>query len=351
MNPVLRGKSAVTGTRYRLSLLLVAGLLGCDQRGSSPDPDRRTGPPTDTATTQSQRIVAAQFGDLLLYLPLYIAKHEGVFARNGLDVTIVSTGGDEKTYAAVLAGDAQFGIADPTFVALAAARGQSGKVIGLLIDGVPNFGVSVKPNAQLIRSPSDLAGKTVASVPAPSTSYALMSDMYRRAGLRPSIHQVAFPGLVPALRADAADYAVLIEPWVSQVVAEGGTVGFSMMDQYPHFALTGVTTSVQTLGANPEVVQRFLNALTEGVRIFYQDEEAAFRAARKQFPQEPEAILRAAVARHRQARIHPDCLVMTEAAWAPAIRLRQDTGDLEGAAAPLSTYVDTVAARRACARR
>lgn len=340
-------RSAVSVVRAILAVLLVAGILSCDRRDESSD--RRAGPAPDTVPPQ--KVVAAQFGDLLLYLPLYIAKHEGLFTRHGLDVTIISTGGDEKTYAAVLAGDAQFGIADPTFVALAEARGQSGKVIGLLIDGVPNFGVSVKPNAQLIRSPSDLAGKTIASVPAPSTSYALLSDMYRRAGLRPSIHQVAFPGLVPALRANAADYALLIEPWVSQAVAEGGTVGFSLMDQYPHFALTGVTTSDQTLRINPQVVQRFLAALTEGIQVFYQNEEAAFRAARKQFPQEPEAILRAAVARHRQARIYPNCLVMTEAAWGPAIRLRQNTGDLEGAAAPLTTYVDTVAARRACAPR
>jgi NitT/TauT family transport system substrate-binding protein len=113
----------------------------------------------------SRKITIAQFGDLLLYMPLYVADDEGLFSKRGLDVEIISTGGDDKTYAAVLSGGAQFGVADPTFVAIAHERGQSGKVIALLIDGVPNYGVATSSQSERIKSASDLSGKTLPRFP------------------------------------------------------------------------------------------------------------------------------------------------------------------------------------------
>src|SRR5688572_15824290 len=59
-----------------------------------------------------EKVTVAQFGDFFLYLPLYVAKDKGFFAQQGLDVGIVNTGGDDKTFAAVMSGDAQFGVAD-----------------------------------------------------------------------------------------------------------------------------------------------------------------------------------------------------------------------------------------------
>lgn len=310
--------------------------------------------PQNTATASSQPsatlrpVTVAQFGDLLLYLPLYIAKEEGLFAREGLDVRIVSTGGDDKTFAAVLSGDAAFGIADPTFVAIAAERQQRGKVIAQLIDGMPNYGVAAKTSAATITKAADLSGKTVATVPAPSTSYALMEQMYKSAGLKPQIRQIAFPGLVPAIETGQADYALLIEPWVTQVEQKGGKVAFSLMDYYPHFALTGVTTSDAQLQKDPEIATKFTKALTEAVRVFYDDPAAALRAAKTRFPQETDEVLRRAVERARTSKIYPRCLAVTEAAWTPAIQLRRQLGDLQRDPAPMADYVENKFAQTAC---
>lgn len=301
----------------------------------------------DSVDHDLEEVTIAQFGDLLLYAPLYLAQSEGIFREHGLNVTIVSTGGDDKTYAAVASGTAQFGIADPTFVAIAGERGQEGKVIGLLINGNPNYGVSLSPETPLIDTPADLAGRTVATAPAPSTSYALVEKMYESAGLSPSIHQVAPPGLVPALRAGSADYALLIEPWVSQVLSEGGRIGFSLNDYYPEFALTGITASDETLAEMPEIAEALLSALTVAIEVFYADEETALRAARLRFPDESVEILRSALGRLRQGRIYPECLVMREPAWEAAIGLRIAIGDLTG---PLQSgqYVDNSFAKHSC---
>ncbi|MDB9509157.1 ABC transporter substrate-binding protein [Microcystis aeruginosa CS-338/01] len=82
----------------------------------------------DQNTGGIQKITIAQFGDVFIYAPLYIAIDAGFFQKQGLDVSLISTGGDEKTWAAVISGNASFGVADPTFVAVSESRGQPGRV-------------------------------------------------------------------------------------------------------------------------------------------------------------------------------------------------------------------------------
>ena len=298
-------------------------------------------------STAPRRVTVAQFGDLLLYMPLYIAKDADLFSKRNLEIEIVSTGGDDKTYAAVLSGSAQFGVADPTFVAIAHERGQPGSVVALLIDGVPNYGVSISPEAGPIESAADLAGKTVATVPAPSTSYALARKLYESAGLEPLIYQVAPSGLVPSLRTGQADYALLIEPWVSTVVREGGTIGFSLMDYYPHFALTGVTTSRELLSESPELAVQVLEALIEATRIFYDDPAITLRIARQRFSGERPEDLESGLARMREDQIYPRELQMTQEAWGIAVNLRHDLGDLERSPESMDVYVDLTAVSQA----
>src|SRR5690554_5051212 len=70
-----------------------------------------------------KNVTIAQTNDFFLYAPVYIAIDAGIFKSHGLNVNLVSTGGDEKTWAAVISGDASFGVADPTFVAISSERG------------------------------------------------------------------------------------------------------------------------------------------------------------------------------------------------------------------------------------
>lgn len=294
-----------------------------------------------TATNAAIRSVkVAQFGDLLLYLPLYIAKEEGIFRRHGLDVSIISTGGDDKTFAAVLSGDAHFGVADPTFVAVAAQRGQAGKVCGLLVNGVPNYAVSTKPGLEKWTNLSTLQGKTIASVPAPSTSYALVKQLFESANIPPKIKQVSPQGLLASVSAGDADAALLIEPWVSTSLRKGGSLVLSLPDFHGEFALTGITTTKGTLDKSPDLARNFLAALEEAVIIFYSDDVATLRTARAVFPNEDPRDLLDGIRRHRQGKIHPFDLRVAEASWTAAIKLRQSLGDLQSSAGSFRECVD-----------
>src|SRR5580658_6917028 len=87
------------------------------------------------SSEKAQKITIAQYGHIFLYLPIYVALDKGFFKEQGLDVKLVSTGGDEKTFTAISTGNAQFGIADPIFAAIARQRGQGGKVVAGIVRG------------------------------------------------------------------------------------------------------------------------------------------------------------------------------------------------------------------------
>src|ERR1700722_10652983 len=123
------------------------------------------------AAKKLQPITIAQFGHVFLYMPLYVAVDRGFFKEQGLDVKIVSTGGDEKTFTAVSSGNAQFGVSDPVFAAIARERGQGGKVVAGVVGGTPFWIVTYKANIKPIVDPSQLAGLKIAAYTAPSTCY------------------------------------------------------------------------------------------------------------------------------------------------------------------------------------
>lgn len=203
-------------------------------------------------------------------------------------------------------------------------------MVGLLINGMPNYGVSARANADPIQNLNELAGKRFASVPAPSTAYAALEQLYRRAGLAPDIVQTSPAGLIAAAGQSDVYGAVLIEPWVSQVESEGGTVVLSMPDFYDDFALTGITASSRVQTENPQLIERFRNAIRNGVQTFYEDPDTTLQVAIARFPQESEEALRRGIERMREDEIYPRDLRVTQEAWEAAINLRIGSGDYGG---------------------
>ena len=200
-----------------------------------------------TNKSELETIKVAQFGDVFIYIPLYLANTKGFFKEEGLKVDLINTGGDDKTYAAVIGGSALFGIADPTFVAIAKEQGIDGCVIGSIVNSVPFWALTKNPNVPQITNAAMLAPYSVATFSAPSTAYTVQTEMFKEANLPTNIRQGAFGTLLPMLDTGNADIALELEPNVSIAVANGAKVVYSFADKYPDFTFTGITAyTVQT---------------------------------------------------------------------------------------------------------
>jgi len=286
-----------------------------------------------------EKVVIAQAGDFFLYAPLYVAIDGGYFTDEGLDVSLVTTGGDEKTWAAVISGNASFGVADPTFIAISDARGQPGRVVGGIVNGVPFWGVTLRKDIKPFKTKDDINAYTVGTFPAPSTAYTLQRKMFLDAGKEPRIREGAFGTLIAMLKAGQVDIALELEPNVSQVVGGGGTVVYSLSEVYGDFAITGLTATPDYLIKHPELAQKVANGLQEALNSIHSDRERALAILAKRFPEIDRNVAKAALDRVISDNIIPRSLQITEDAWSKAIRLRTEVGDLKDPK-PFSSYVE-----------
>ncbi len=270
----------------------------------------------------------AQFGEVFLYMPLYLADEGGFFEGEGLKINISNTGGDDKTFAAVLGGSADFGVADPTFVAIANEKGQEGRVIASIVNGVPFWGVTNNPDIAEITDIKMLNGYSVATFPSPSTAYTLQYDMFEDAGLEPNIRQASFGALLPLLEAGEVDIALELEPNVSQAVKNGSRIVYSMADMYGDFAMTGVTVSDKTIEERPKMVQKFVRALQKAEFYAHQNPEKVIEFANKKFPDLDDEIVTNAVNRMINSKTFPDNVLISDEAWIKAISLREEVGEV-----------------------
>ena len=80
-----------------LTALVTLSLTGCGQK------EKVTG----------EKVVLNEVAHSIFYAPMYVAIEEGYFAEEGIDLTLVTGFGADKTMTAVLSGEADIGFMGP----------------------------------------------------------------------------------------------------------------------------------------------------------------------------------------------------------------------------------------------
>jgi NitT/TauT family transport system substrate-binding protein len=284
------------------------------------------------SSSQPEKITIAQYGHVFLYMPIYVAVDKGFFKEQGLDVKLVSTGGDEKTFTAIATGNAQFGVSDPVFVAIARQRGQGGKVVAGIVRRIPLLVVTFNNKIKTIRQPSDFSGYRIAALPAPSTTYAVITKILQNNGhpVNAKIIQGAFGTLSAMLKANQADMSMEIEPNASTLVQQGARIIYSTAAYFGDTAFTGMTVSDAYYSQHPQEIQAAVNAVTKAMKYIHQDFGGALTIAKQEFPEVPESVLKVALKRLIDDGTTPESPVLSQKAWDNAVALRKDIGDLQG---------------------
>jgi NitT/TauT family transport system substrate-binding protein len=309
----------------RTLLIAVFALAACGPNSTSTQPPR---PVTE--------VTIAQYGDLLIYLPLYIAQDQRFFEAEGLRVRFINGGGDDRTYAALAAGTAQFGVSDPTFTAIARERGQRAVVVSTVVAGATYWGVTWNPDIHPTNDVSGLRNLRIATYEAPSTNYALMAKSlqeHRQEVGTASIVEGSYGSLLAMVQAGRADVAMELEPQVSTAVAQGAHVVFSYPEMYGPFLLTGLYVLEDYRDQNRETVQAAVNALERAMRYAHANPEGAIAIAQRKFPDVDAAVLRTAVLRMVNDATLPEHVTMDPQGWANAVNVRVQLGDLRDPAA------------------
>lgn len=291
------------------------------------------------------KVTIAQTGDFFLYAPIYLALDAGFFEQDGLDVSIVSTGGDEKSWAAVISGSASFAVSDPTFIAVSDEKGIPGKVVASIVNGVPFWGISYDSTIE-VTNPSDLSGHIVGTFPSPSTAYTLQKKMFVDAGLEPEIREGAFGTIIAMLKSNEVDIGLELEPNVSQAIRNGAHLVYSMASLYGDFAITGLTTTPEIIQDQSDLVSRVVCSIQRAMVFTRTHEDSALVLLTRRFPEIGPTVARDAFKRVVSEGIIPATPILSDIAWSNAIKVREEAGDIEHAK-PSSAYVDNTYAEKA----
>ena len=242
-----------------------------------------------------QAITVAEPVHLIGYLPLYLAIHEGYFADEGLDVSVVqATGGAHVT--AVVSGDAfaAIGGVDSYHFANAAGTADPIRAICNCVNRANVYLFARKGLAPASASDADMAdflrGKTIIAGRYGGSPNVLTRYLVKTVGLNPdtdvTLLENADASTVTAmLKYGQGDIGNGGEPQISEGVTEGifeePFVSFPDLGDYA-YSVIGVKQS--TITSQPETCAAFVRALVKALHTVQNDRAAAERVLSLEFP-------------------------------------------------------------------
>ncbi len=289
-------------------------------------------PSVAQTASSKERVVIAQYGKekFLLYLPLYVAMEEGLFSKRGLEIDLRFAGNDDQIFATVISGSAQFGVGDPVFAAISREKGGPGKIVAMMVTRLGLSGYTNKATVPDIVNAQDAKGLRIGSLPAPSTMYTLLTEFVRNNELEGTkIMQAAIGAQLAALEAGTVDVAVDLEPTVSIAESKGYRVNFPFDRFTETQAITGISTLESTIQKRPDLVQKIVSGLQDGLNLMHSDSEAPLRVAKKLFPNLSDDVIKKAVRRMLDQAIYPRSVKVDNAYWQRTLKTRLESGELK----------------------
>lgn len=256
--------------------VLVAGCSG----GDEPDPDSAGGS-LDRVT------YLTGFGTGGHDAFAWVAREKGFFAEAGLDVT-VQLGAPATNNQALASGRAQFTYSDVTQLMIQAGTGAFTDL--RVISGVhqDNLVAIFAPEGSGITTGADLTGKRVGAATG-SITQTLLPAYGRLAGFDAASLKVVnsqpqqLVGLLAGNQVDVLSTFVITRGTVETVTGRKMVV-LPFRDKLPDLLGTGLTTTAELAGEDPELVRRFREAAVEGLAYTIDHPEEAAEIMKKHNP-------------------------------------------------------------------
>ena len=208
----------------------------------------------------------------IFYAPQYVAIEEGYFKDEGLDLTLVTGFGADKTMTAVISGEADIGFMGAEASVYAYQEGATDPVVNFaqLTQRAGNFLVAREKMPDF--KWEDLKDKKVLGGRKGGMPEMVFEYILRKNGLDPqkdlTIDQsIDFGSTAAAFTGDtSADFTVEFEPSATALEKEGaGYVVASLGVDSGYVPYTSYSAKTSYMEKNPEIIQKFTNALQKGM--------------------------------------------------------------------------------------
>lgn len=213
---------------------------------------------------------------------LYIAQDEGLFARQGLHVTITTIASTKAVIASQLNGQVDIGAGSYVGYVAAQAAGARFRILAEASTLRPHTRVLVTTAGSRITTLAGLAGKKIAVNGTGSIGTLLISALLAENGIAPAkvrfvTDKQGFPDMARQLRRGQWDAAFLAEPYASKAEEDYGQVELADLDQGAtlNFPICGFVATQVWARQHPQAAAAFVRAIEEGQALAEDNPSAA----------------------------------------------------------------------------
>ncbi len=208
----------------------------------------------------------------IFYAPQYVAIEEGYFKDEGLDLTLVTGFGADKTMTAVISGEADIGFMGAEASVYAYQEGATDPVVNFaqLTQRAGNFLVAREEMSDF--KWEDLKGKKILGGRKGGMPEMVFEYILKNNGIDPDSdleidQSIDFGSTAAAFTGDmSAAFTVEFEPSATVLEKEGaGYVVASLGVDSGYVPYTSYSAKTSFLNENPELIQSFTNALQKGM--------------------------------------------------------------------------------------
>ena len=273
----------------------------------------------------------------IFYAPQYVAIEEGYFAEEGLDLTLVTGFGADKTMTAVISGEADIGFMGAEASIYAYQEGATDPVVNFaqLTQRAGNFLVAREEMPDFswddLRDTRVLGGRK-GGMPEMVFEYILKNHNIDPASDLEIDQSIDFGSTAAAFTGDmSADFTVEFEPSATALEKEGkGYVVASLGVDSGYVPYTSYSAKTSFLNENPQITQSFTNALQKGMDYVqsHSPEEIA-QVISPQFPETDMDTLTTIVKRYYEQDTWKENLVFEKDSFELLQDILESAGELE----------------------
>ena len=272
----------------------------------------------------------------IFYAPQYVAIEEGYFKEEGLDLTLVTGFGADKTMTAVISGEADIGFMGAEASIYAYQEGATDPVMNFaqLTQRAGNFLVAREEMPDFTWN--DLKGKKVLGGRKGGMPEMVFEYILKNNGLDPETdltidQSIDFGSTAAAFTGDtSADFTVEFEPSATLLEQEGtGYVVASLGTDSGYVPYTSYSAKASFLEDHPKTIQKFTNALQKGMDYVHAHTPAEIaQVIKPQFDDTDMETLTAIVKRYQEQDTWKDSLIFEKDSFLLLSDILESAGEL-----------------------
>lgn len=267
-----------------LAAALTLALAGCGGDDESPT---AAGPQTITVGTLPIANAA----------PMYLGIEKGFFRAENLTIKPQVGEGGAALIPSLLSGDMEFAFVGVIPAIIGVAQNLPLKIVTSSDDAAAtedkDWQTLVVPAGSPIKGVEDLPGKTIAVNALRGLAEVVISRSLEKQGVdyrQVKLLEVPFPEMPAALEQKRVDAALLTEPFLSAVLAEGGTqIDAPSVETVPNFPNGVYVASESYIAENGDVVDRFARAMNRSLEYAQENPDEVRRIVPTYTETPPEA--------------------------------------------------------------